>query len=93
VYPKVYGDFKLLSENDEQIFAFTRTLGNVACLAVLNFSAGNVSYEIPSSIEWPDTFKELVGNYEESGVDRVSRALPRALTLRGYEGRLYINSP
>jgi glycosidase len=34
----VYGAYELLAEDHPQVYAYTRTLGEVSCLVVLNFS-------------------------------------------------------
>ncbi len=79
----VYGNYDVLLENDEQIYAYTRTYGDEKLLVVLNFSSEHPTFEMPSHITF--TSKQLiVGNYdvdEDESIDRFS--------LRPYEARVY----
>ncbi|MEP6949748.1 MAG: alpha-glucosidase [Ginsengibacter sp.] len=44
----IYGEYKLLDENNSQVYAYTRTLNSKKVLVVLNFSAKNVSFNLPA---------------------------------------------
>ena len=74
----VYGDFELLCPDDEQLFAYTRTLGEETLLVVLNWSDGEQSPPAASA-EDPTL---LLGNYADADA-----SLDR--TLRPYEARIY----
>ncbi len=58
----VYGDFRLLLPDSEEIFAYVRTLGDEKLLVVCNFSDGNVKFDVPEEFE---TGKKLIGNYDD----------------------------
>lgn len=84
----VYGRYELLLADDEQIYAFTRTLGETRLLVVLNF-CGAESEEMGESGDWrlPEAMRDgqlLIGNYPvDPAVD------PRRCRLRPYEARVY----
>jgi len=76
----VYGDYQLLLQDHEQIYAYTRTLGEVIWLIALNFS------ETAAILEFDDRYsgmkRELIiGNYPEDGMEPEQ--------LRPYEARVY----
>lgn len=61
----VYGDYKLLEEDSETLFVFTRQLANEKALIVLNFS------DNPNFLKLPVNFKvgkELINNYQEKAM-------------------------
>lgn len=85
----VYGDFRLLRPDDEELFMYVKEDGGGGMvLAVLNFTDGTKAWEKPDAVElglnrhWPDTasFKLLVSTVEDGGGDDV---------LAPYEGRVY----
>src|SRR4029077_13144416 len=45
----VYGEYKLLDENNSQVYAYTRSLNNKKVLVVMNFSDKNVLFNLPAS--------------------------------------------
>lgn len=76
----VYGDYQLMLQDHEQIYAYTRTLGEMIWLIALNFS------ESASILELDDRYsgmkRELIiGNYPEDEME------PER--LRPYEARVY----
>ncbi|KAG9080077.1 hypothetical protein FRC06_007100 [Ceratobasidium sp. 370] len=88
-YPvMIHGDFTLLSEEDEQIFAYTRRHGKVTALVVMNFSREAVDYVLPESIT-PNGFKLISGN-TLSGKE--GSALGRKVELEAYEGQVWLLS-
>lgn len=71
------GNFQLLLEKDENIFAYTRTNGDSQLLVVCNFYDQTLSYPLDK----PDgSMKLLISNYKE-----ISEEL-----LRPYEARMYL---
>jgi oligo-1,6-glucosidase len=46
----IYGAYALLDQNDENIYSYTRSLGDKKVLIVLNFSAKNQAYPVPASL-------------------------------------------
>ncbi|MNN04036.1 Oligo-1,6-glucosidase [compost metagenome] len=79
----VYGDYQILREEDEQIYAYLRSLGEEKLLVVLNF------FEAPAEFVLPDqvTFSRqelLISNYEVPADSHINR-----MHLRPYEARVY----
>ena len=79
----VYGAYDLLLPDHEQLYAFTRTLGDDRLLVVLNFSAGQPVFNLPPEIVF-DSAQCLIGNYNEIP----DRDLG-SLVLRPYEACVY----
>lgn len=46
----VYGAYTLLDENNKQVYAYTRTLGNKKVLVVMNFSNEEAEFDLPKSV-------------------------------------------
>ncbi|MNN51440.1 Oligo-1,6-glucosidase [compost metagenome] len=82
----VYGDYALVDAENEQIYAFTRTLGNEQLLVILNF------YEHPAQFVLDreevsfdaNTAELLISNYDVPVNQDIDQ-----LTLRPYEARVY----
>ena len=79
----VYGAYDLLLPDDEEIYAFTRTLGDDRLLVILNFSKNTPVFELPASL-YHVSNELLISNYP---VD-INRSMER-LQLRPYEARVY----
>jgi len=79
----VYGQYDLLLDDHEQIYAFTRILPDDRLLVILNFSRDTPVFALPAQVRFSD--KELlISNYE---VDLAKDI--RELSLRPYEARVY----
>ena len=78
----VYGKYDLLSPEDEEIFAYTRTQEQEKLLVLCNFRDYEVSYALPEGWDSHDG-KLLISNYKQDG-EGVSQA-----PLRPYECRVY----
>jgi oligo-1,6-glucosidase len=78
------GDFQMLLPEDDNIYAFTRSLDDVTLLVLGNFTSGTVEAPVPNAASWAR--EELIlGNYsapDEPG----SRD---AIELRRWEARVY----
>lgn len=79
----VYGEYDLLLQEDERIYAYTRTLGNERLLVVLNFFEQPVPFNLPETVRY-GSFERLIGNYSEP-----NNGEPRSLQLRPYEAIVY----
>ncbi|WP_408009548.1 glycoside hydrolase family 13 protein [Pseudalkalibacillus sp. A8] len=78
----VYGDYQLILEDDEQIYAYMRILGNEKLLVVTNFSNKKPLFKLPEDISFGQ--KELlIANYE------VRDEEVKEFTLKPYEARVY----
>ncbi|GLB36830.1 putative alpha-amylase domain containing protein [Lyophyllum shimeji] len=85
----IYGDFADISSDHEQVFAYTRTLGNTTALVLLNFKETEVSFVLPSERGW-SAFKLILQNYDGGLED--GRGIADRVLLRGFEGRIYVQS-
>jgi len=79
----VYGDYNLLLKEDEQIYAYTRTLCDEKLLVILNFSCEYGWFSLPCDIE-PGPKKLLISNYEVEKDKELNNT-----RLRPYEARVY----
>lgn len=57
----VYGDYELLLPDHEQVYAYTRSLGDTKMLVLLNFSAAQARINLPENLK---TGEMLINNYE-----------------------------
>ena len=78
----VYGSYKLLMPDDEQVFMFERSLDGHQLLVICNYSDAAAKAEIPEKFAGCDNL--LIGNYVNSG------ALEHTLKLKPYEARVYM---
>lgn len=74
----VYGDFKLLFPKDENIFAYTRTLGQHKLVVICNFYGKNTPYKLPYELNGKKAWE--LSNYDDC----------RENLLRPYEGIMYL---
>jgi oligo-1,6-glucosidase len=74
-----HGDFTMLLEDDERVYAFTRRLGDVELLVVANFSGASVTADVPDAAAWAGS-ELLLGNAGAAGDD---------LALAPWEARVY----
>ncbi|MDA1675030.1 glycoside hydrolase family 13 protein [Bacillus cereus group sp. TH152-1LC] len=79
----VYGNYELLFEEDENLFVYTRTLGNEKALILCNFSESNNTFSLPEEFVSENT-QLILHNYPIENVDS-SRII-----LKPYEARIYI---
>ena len=79
----VYGTYDLILEAHEEIYAFTRTLGDERLLVILNFTANTPVFALPATITFAET-ELLIGNYAVDPAEEIRR-----LTLRPFEARVY----
>lgn len=80
---KIYGDFKLLFADSEDVFAYQRSLGNLTALVYLNFRDKDVQTSLPSDVE--SHFEYGLGNYADG-----NQSLDK-FVLRPYEARIYFS--
>lgn len=78
----VYGTYEPLLEDSEEIFAYTRTLGEEKILVICNFTKNEVNFEVPEDIKNLD-MKLLISNYDE-------RKFENNLKLKAYEALVFI---
>jgi alpha-glucosidase len=78
----IYGDYKLILEDDENIFAYKRVLGNEAFLVICNLSNDEVNYEYEKSILKYNNL--VICNYKVNTHEDLTK-----LKLKPWEARLY----
>ena len=76
----IYGDYKLLCEDDENIFAYVRELNGDKILVVCNFYDKDVEFKFDGDFNYS---KVLLSNYNDS-----SKMIEK-LKLRPYESVMY----
>lgn len=76
----VYGDYQLLLPDDEQVYAYTRTLGDQKMLVLLNFSTKNADISLPASM--------AVGNVMINNYPSVNRQ-NSSISLDPYQAVIY----
>lgn len=79
----VHGRYDLIIDDDEAIYAFTRTLDNDRLLVILNFTANAPVFELPDDLPAGDA-ELLIANYAVDAAEDL-----RQLTLRPFEARVY----
>lgn len=78
----VYGEYDLILDDHEEIFAFTRTLGDDKLLVICNFSCNEPIFQLPDDIQY-NFYQLLISNYEIH-VEDIEK-----IKLRPYEARVY----
>ncbi|BBI33937.1 glycoside hydrolase family 13 protein [Cohnella abietis] len=79
----VYGTYDILMEENEQIYAFTRTLEEEQLVVICNFSEQLPVFEFPRHIQFSSK-QLLISNYTVDTNDEIA-----TITLRPYEARVY----
>jgi len=75
----VYGDYSLLLEEHEAIYAYTRRLDDACILVLLNFSDQSHTIEVPEGLKLNTT---LISNYPERSLS------DKTITLEPYQATL-----
>ena len=78
----IYGDYKLILEDDEKIFAYERVLENEKFLVICNLSNDEVNYEYEKSILRYNNL--VICNYKVDTHEDLTK-----LNLKPWEARLY----
>ncbi|MNY56491.1 Oligo-1,6-glucosidase [compost metagenome] len=79
----VYGDYELLLENHDSIYAYTRKLGEEVWLVILNFFKAPVTFELPPQLNH-ESRELIISNYEADAAQSIA-----SVHLRPYEARVY----
>lgn len=80
----VYGDFEVLDEEGEDVFAYLRSGGGERFLVVLNFSGEARRWEMPGGVEVEEW---VCGNYTAG---KPERATGGVIEVKAWEGLLGI---
>ncbi|WP_270182467.1 glycoside hydrolase family 13 protein [Alkalihalobacillus sp. CinArs1] len=78
----VHGDYKLLLEDNEQLYVYTRSYKDQTLIVAANFSGENVTHELDESLQGGNL---LIKNYEST-----SDKLEQTSTMRPYEVKAYL---
>ena len=80
-----YGDYKLILEDSEDIFAYLRSYNNEKLLVINNFYGKETEFELPAELlDFNDYYSRiLISNYEDSVEDIQN------IRLRPYESIVY----
>ena len=73
----VYGTYELLLPDSEELYVYTRTLGEEKLITICNFTEQETGYRLPEEFA-QNTAEILIGNYEDAEVKA-------QMTLRPYE--------
>ncbi|KXN81390.1 Oligo-1,6-glucosidase [Leucoagaricus sp. SymC.cos] len=85
---QTYGEFRDISHDHPQVFGYLRTLGDTQALILLNFKEAPVTFNVDASIEL-NGYNIVLANYED--VIATNLDLDKnQVSLRGYEGRVYL---
>ncbi|MDH6425504.1 alpha-glucosidase [Paenibacillus sp. FSL R5-0887] len=79
----VYGSYTILAEENQQVYAYLRTLGEEQLLVVLNFFGEPATFELPSTVKF-QAKELLIANYEVNPEEELN-----TIQLRPYEARVY----
>ncbi|WP_208592021.1 glycoside hydrolase family 13 protein [Gracilibacillus suaedae] len=79
----VYGDYQLILEDHDKIYAYLRNYEGEKILVVTNFSHQHVKFEFPEDVSF-EAEEKLIGNYDASEADTFT-----SFTLKPYEARVY----
>jgi oligo-1,6-glucosidase len=79
----VYGRYDLILEEDEQIYAFTRTWEDERLVVILNFSGNTAVFNLPAHITIGHQ-ELLISNYQVDPAQEIKQ-----FTLQPYEARVY----
>lgn len=77
----IYGSYDLILEDDEKIYAYTRTMENERFIVIVNLSQDEAKYNYDKELKYE---RLLLSNYD---VDKHN--ITKEFILRPYEARLY----
>lgn len=82
----IYGDYAIVAEEHEQVYAYTRSWQGETWLTLLNFSDREAAFEWPPELDRYAGAKlqSIIANYEEAETAKLE-----SLRLRPYEARVY----
>ncbi|WP_269749109.1 alpha,alpha-phosphotrehalase [Halobacillus mangrovi] len=78
-----HGDFKLLTPEDDQLFAYLREWNGERLLVVNNFYGKETRFNLPIDVDGKDKAEILISNYKDSSLDYAK------VHLRPYESIVY----
>lgn len=79
----VYGTYDLILDEDENIYAYTRTQGDETFRVVCNFSSKTQDFKCRKNINY-ESSELIIANYDDS------EKLTSSFILKPYEARAYL---
>jgi oligo-1,6-glucosidase len=79
----IYGDYKSILNDNEQIYAYIRKLDDECLLVMLNFYESNTVFNLPDDIRY-NKKKLLISNYKVDELQDINN-----INLKSYEARVY----
>ncbi len=79
----VYGEYKLLAEKDEQVFAYTRQWKDQTLLVITSFTEDQATFILPDHMSF-SSLSLLISNYQVTETEK------KQILLRPYEARVYL---
>ena len=79
----IYGDYRSILNENEQIYSYIRQLHNESLLVILNFYENEVIFNLPAGIKY-NKKELLISNYDVDKSEDIKN-----LNLRPYEARVY----
>ncbi|WP_035101624.1 glycoside hydrolase family 13 protein [Aneurinibacillus terranovensis] len=79
----IYGTYDLIAEENEKVYAYTRTFENETILVILNFTRETVPFELPDSLS-NATAQVMIRNYQTDRSETI-----HSLILQPYEALVY----
>lgn len=80
----IYGTYDLILEDNKELYAYTRTLGEERLLIICNFTDTISNFNLPEDIKY-NSQKLIVGNYKIYGKVNIE-----SIELKPYEARVYL---
>lgn len=80
----VYGKYDLILEDNEQIYAYTRSLADEKLLVVCNFVGENATFTLPADMSF-ESKQLLIHNYDVDDREEIC-----SIKLKPYEARAYL---
>jgi len=80
----IYGDYEIVAEDHEQIYAYKRAWHGETWLVLLNFSADEARFEAPDALQARSEGQLMLSNYNDAHSGSIT-----GITLRAYEARVY----
>lgn len=79
----VYGDYEVIDEPNQKVYAYKRSIKGKTMIVVLNFTSEYVPFEVPCAV---DDLQYLKGNYK----GKIEGEEGSVLDLRPWEARVYL---
>lgn len=84
----IYGDYEIVAEEHERIYAYTRSWESETWLVLLNFSADEARFDLPNAFRSGSEGELILSNYDDARSGSVA-----GLQFRPYEARVYRLGP